>query len=155
MTPIIVPRVYCDTSLIGGCFDEEFRDASTRFFELASEGLFKLVLSTITEDEILRAPQSVKTRYDELATAAELVEPTAAAQELQSAYLQHAILSPRWETDALHVALATVARCDMIVSWNFAHIVQYDKIRKYNAVNVLYGYNAVAIHSPLEVISLD
>jgi hypothetical protein len=56
--------------------------------------------------------------------------------------------------DALHVALATVTRCDKIVSWNFRHIVHSDKIRYYHAVNLMQGYDLIEIFSPKEVISL-
>jgi hypothetical protein len=56
------------------------------------------------------------------------------------------------EDDALHVALATVNNCDMIVSWNFKHIVHYDKIRAYNGINIRLGYSVIAIYSPKEVI---
>ena len=54
--------------------------------------------------------------------------------------------------DALHVALATVARCTVLVSWNFRHIVHLNKIRRYNAANVLHGFGEIAIHSPPEVV---
>ena len=149
------PRVYCDTSVIGGCFDTEFEQASLRFFELVDAGLFKLVLSFMVDEEMTQAPSRVQAQYAKLAERAEIVQSSAAAVALLQAYLDHQILAVRWEVDALHVALASIARCDMIVSWNFAHIVQYDKIRKYNAVNVLCGYNPLAIHSPLEVIGRE
>ena len=55
--------------------------------------------------------------------------------------------------DALHVALATVAGCALIVSWNFRHIVNYRRIPMYNAVNTLQGFGDLAIFSPLEVIA--
>ena len=54
--------------------------------------------------------------------------------------------------DALHVALATTTECDLIVSWNFKHIVNYRLIPRYNAVNVLMGYGQLAICTPTEVI---
>jgi len=54
--------------------------------------------------------------------------------------------------DALHVALAVVARADMIVSWNFKHIVHFDKMRGFNAVNLKEGYAQLMILSPLEVV---
>jgi hypothetical protein len=55
-------------------------------------------------------------------------------------------------SDALHVALATVTHADMIVSWNFRHIVHFDKMREFNAVNVREGYGRLEILSPLEVV---
>ena len=51
----------------------------------------------------------------------------------------------------LHIALATVANADLLVSWNFRHIVRVDKIRLFNAVNLEQGYQALSIHSPREV----
>ena len=57
--------------------------------------------------------------------------------------------------DALHVAIATVSGCDIIVSWNFKHIVHYDKIALYNAVNRINGYKDIFINSPAEVIDYE
>jgi hypothetical protein len=62
------------------------------------------------------------------------------------------IVTSKWAEDAMHVALATVARCDLIVSWNFEHIVHFQRIPRYNAVNAHQGYAAIAIHSTLEVV---
>jgi hypothetical protein len=77
------------------------------------------------------------------------------AVELEEAYIAAGIVGARWQTDALHVALASVSRCQLIVSWNFKHIVHFDKIGLYNAVNALHSYGAIAIHSPPEVINED
>ncbi len=74
---------------------------------------------------------------------------------LQQAYLDAKIVTPQMAVDALHVSLATVAECAMIVSWNFRHIVHFRKIRLYNAVNALNGYREIAIHSPYEVIGYE
>ena len=52
----------------------------------------------------------------------------------------------------MHVALATVAECRLIVSWNFRHIVHFDKIGLYNGVNMSLGYAMISIHAPPEVI---
>lgn len=53
------------------------------------------------------------------------------------------------------LAIATVSNCSLIVSWNFVHIVHFEKIKRYNAVNTLNGYAAIAIHSPQEVIQYE
>ena len=53
------------------------------------------------------------------------------------------------------MALATVSDCSIIVSWNFHHIVHFDKIPLYNAINMIEGYRDIAIHSPTEVIYYD
>ncbi len=74
---------------------------------------------------------------------------------LREAYLSAGILGPDWADDAGHVAAATVGGADLIVSWNFRHIVHFEKIRLYNAVNALNNYRAVEIRSPLEVIDYE
>jgi hypothetical protein len=64
-------------------------------------------------------------------------------------------LSEQWAADALHVALATVSECNLIVSWNFRHIVHFQKVPLYNAVNRLEGYNEVGIYTPQEVLTYE
>jgi hypothetical protein len=73
------------------------------------------------------------------------------ALNLLAAYEVHAVLAPRLRADMLHIAVATVAGVDLLVSWNFKHIVRFDKIRLFNAVNLEQGYNPLSIHSPREV----
>jgi hypothetical protein len=75
------------------------------------------------------------------------------AIDLQQAYIQEGVVTTRSLDDALHVALATVAGCDMIVSWNFKHIVNFRRIPLFNAVNTLKGYRPISIYSPLEVVT--
>ena len=56
----------------------------------------------------------------------------------------------------LHIALATVADVDVVVSWNFRHVVRFEKIRRiFNAVNLELGYKPIQIYSPREVTSYD
>ena len=97
----------------------------------------------------------VNNLFQELLPAAELLDIDADALELQQAYIAEGILTEKWYDDALHVALATVAECDVIVSWNFKHIVNFRKIPLFNAVNILKGYRQIAIYSPLEVINYE
>jgi predicted nucleic acid-binding protein len=144
--------VYVDTSVLGGAFDDEFSDESKAFFEAAANGRFHIVISGIVRDEIDAAPAEVQEFFTDLASTVELVEVGQDALRLLQAYIAAGVVSPKWRDDALHVATATVSGCSMIVSWNFRHIVHYQKIPKYNAVNVLNGYPPIAIHSPLEVI---
>jgi hypothetical protein len=83
---------------------------------------------------------------------ADIAAVTAEVLGLQQAYLDAGIVSERFATDALHVALASLAGASMIVSWNFRHIVNFQKIPKYNAVNRLHACGEIAIYSPLEVV---
>jgi predicted nucleic acid-binding protein len=148
-----VLRVYADTSVFGGVFDDEFAEASRAFFELVRRGQFRLVISAAVRQELAAAPPQVQALLAEMVAVSELVEVTAETTGLQQAYLDAGIVTPRSALDALHVAQATVAGCDLIVSWNFRHIVHFQRIPMYNAVNTLHGYGAIAIHSPLEVVA--
>lgn len=148
-------RTYADTSVYGGLHDPEFAEASRRFFGLVRTGRFSLVTSAVVADELEEAPPKVQSDYEALFPHVTVVEITEEALNLQQAYLEAGILTPTWEDDALHIALATVSGCELIVSWNFRHIVHFQKIPQYNAVNALHGYDKLAIHSPPEVISDD
>jgi predicted nucleic acid-binding protein len=145
-------RVYADTSVYGGCFDRQFDSASARFFEQARLGRFRPVISAIVQAEIAVAPITVRKLFDEILDIGEVIEVTDEAIRLRQAYLDAGIVTSKSANDALHVALATASRCSLIVSWNFRHIVHFQKIPLYNAINVVNGYWALAINSPSEVI---
>ena len=148
-------RVYADTSVFGGVFDSEFAAPSNRFFSEIDAGRFSLVTSAIVSAEIEPAPQEVRDLFERYIALAEIVQVSNEAIQLQQTYLSTGIVASQAEQDALHVAVASVSRCDLIVSWNFKHIVHFDKISKFNAVNVLRGHGQIGIYSPLEVISYD
>jgi predicted nucleic acid-binding protein len=150
-----MPRIYADTSVFGGVFDEEFASPSRAFFEQVWRQRFRLVCSALVRNELTKAPEPVRKFYDELSLAAERITLTDEARELQNAYLREGIVSPRYADDALHVAAATVHQCNLIISWNFRHIVHFDKIEMYNRVNARCGYGKIEIHSPWEVIAYE
>lgn len=145
-------RVYIDTSVVGGCIEDEFAEASRRLFEMAERGEIILLASDLLADELVDAPRAVSEILRMLPN--DCVEPIIRSEEayaLQEKYLTAGILGQSSDNDALHVALATVAGADIIVSWNFRHIVHLDKIRKYNAINALEGYRPIEIRSPKEI----
>lgn len=148
-------RIYLDTSVFGGAFDDEFKKPSRMLFEQIRKGLYILVTSALVQQELLEAPVKVSELFEEMLPLAELVDVDERALQLRNAYLKAKIVPRRFAEDALHVALATVAECRLLVSWNFRHIVHYDKIALYNAVNVLNGYNSISIFSPQEVIAYE
>ena len=145
-------RVYADTSVFGGAFEPEFEGASGRFFDNVRNGRFRLVLSAIVEDEIIGAPGAVRALFAEIYNMAEVIEPDDQAFVLQKAYVKRGIVGEKWGADALHVALATLAGCSLVVSWNFKHIVHLQRIMLYNEINALMGLQPIAICSPLEVM---
>lgn len=145
-------RVYTDTSVIGGCFDAEFERWSNGLFQDFRLGLFAPVVSSVVFAEVEDAPEPVQKAYDELLSlGAEILLVTDEALNLADAYLERGVLTPKFYDDATHIALATLSGVDLVVSWNFRHIVHYDKIRAFNAVNIERGYKPVQIYSPREV----
>ncbi len=148
-------RVYADTSVFGGVHDDEFKEPSLTFFAQVRSRQFILVTSAVVQDEIMAAPLAVRRFFDEMLGFAEVTEVSASALNLRDAYLQAKIVATKHSDDALHVAVATVAGCTLIVSWNFQHIVHFQKIPLYNAMNTLGGYQQIAIFSPREVIRYE
>jgi len=99
-------RLYIDTSVFGGYFDEEFSEFTRPLFERLQDGEFKLLFSSITQDE-------------------------------------------------MHIALATINRADYLISWNFKHIVNVQRIRGYNSINIKNGYKELEIRSPRDFMNYE
>ena len=100
-------RVYADTSVFGGVFDDEFREESMIFFELVRGGKLKLITSSVVLREIEPAPEKVRQFFAEFITYAELVEITESALQLRQAYIDYGVVTQKSMLDALHVALAS------------------------------------------------
>jgi len=147
-----IQRAYVDTSVVGGCLDREFALESRALMELAKGGELRFVVSDLLVAELRRAPAAVQSDFDSLPEKyLELVAVSPETERLRDLYLADGIVGPGSKNDAHHVAVATVARVDVIVSWNFKHIVHLDKIRRSNAVNMREGYPVVEIRSPREI----
>ena len=145
-------RVYVDTSVFGGVEDDEFAEESKRFFAHVERGDYIVLLSDETLRELDGAPEPVKRVLKGLDPhKTELIDINPEVQQLALAYIDENILGKASEGDALHVAAATVADADLILSWNFKHIVNYDRIRGFNGVNLKYGYRTMSIISPMEL----
>ena len=147
-----VLRIYVATSVIGGCLDEEFDEDSKRFFSAVIDGKVRMLVSEVVIEEIREAPKDVQKILDSIPIECiEIIPLTIEVKELRDAYLQARIVGEKSIDDASHVACASVARADAIVSWNFKHIVRLDKMKGYNQVNFLNGYAVLTIISPKEV----
>jgi len=146
-------RIYVDTSVIGGCFDEEFAEDSKTLLQMVTDGKIRLIVSDILADELELAPQEVQKKFGGLPPQhLEAVQQSKETERLRDLYLDAEVVGEARKNDAHHVAIATVARADMIVSWNFKHIVHFEKIRGFNAVNIREGYLPIDIRSPKEVV---
>jgi hypothetical protein len=119
-------------------------------------GRFHAVLSDVTAAEVVLAPEPVRALHAELLTlGAEVLPVTPEALALLASYQSRGILGKRFRNDMLHIALATIADVDVLVGWNFRHIVRLDKIRLFAAANLELGYKPLSIYSPREVTTHD
>ena len=147
-------RIYLDTSVIGGCFDPEFEKWSNGLFRDFHVGTLLPVISNIVDAELDDAPPHVRDKYAELlALDPEFVLLNQEASDLADYYLEDKIVSKNFVDDALHIAIATVSLVDMLVSWNFKHIVNVFRIRGYNSINLKNGYMQLDIRSPKDIIT--
>ena len=147
------PRVYIDTSVIGGCFDEEFKEYSLQLFDGFISGRKKLVISDVLLFELEEAPQQVKSTLTRVPNDnIEYVSLNEESITLANAYLKEGVVAEGSLSDARHMAIATVERVDILVSWNYKHIVNINRIRLLNSVNLKLGYPVIEIRSPREVL---
>ena len=146
-------RIYIDTSVIGGCEDEEFSKWSIQLFKDFRQGLRIAVVSDLTRRELEGAPESVKRILSSLPdTNVENVFLTEEAELVAQNYIDDGVVTAKHIADAQHIAIASVERVDVLVSWNFQHIVNLDRIHAFNSVNLKLGYLILEIRSPREVI---
>lgn len=143
------PRVYVDTSVVGGVHDRHFSADSKWVFDEAARGSLVLLVSDILVKELDDAPDEVRDVLDNLPRAA--IEPVfldMIARELRDAYLAAKVVGPKRTLDASHVAVATVARADACLSWDRAHIVGLARVHGYNKINRGRGYQELTIATP-------
>lgn len=146
-------RIYVDTSVIGGCEDEELQEHSLRLMACFSQGEYVLVLSDLTVQELATAPDIVREHLARVPEEhIEALQLGVEARELAEAYISERVIAGTMRADAQHIAMATVARVDVLVSWNFKHIVNLHRIHGYTSVNIRRGYPSLEIRSPREVL---
>ena len=152
---MVSQRIYIDTSVIGGYFDKEFEEFTKRLFEKVNTGEFKLMISDLTQSELLEAPEKVRNIFKDLNLDYEVADLNDEAIELAEEYLGEKIVGQSSRDDCLHIAIATINKVDILVSWNFKHIVNIKKIRGFNSINIRNGYHTLEIRSPKEVIDYE
>ncbi len=85
----------------------------------------------------------------------EMISSDNEAVELTESYILEGAVSKKYYEDALHIAIATVNKASVLASWNFKHIVNLERIRLYNAVNIKKGYSLLEIRSPREIVKFE
>ena len=147
------PRIYVDASVVGGCEDDQFAQDSVRLMGCFVRGDFVLVVSTLKVQELAAAPDAVRRHLSSVPEAhIEALQLDVEARELAEAYIAEGVITAKMRADAQHIAIATVARVDVLVSWNFKHIVNLYRIHGYNSVNLRRGYPTLEIRAPREVL---
>ena len=147
-------RIYIDTSVIGGYFDEEFKEATISLFERLENNEIVFVVSDLLDLELLNAPANVRELLNNYsADKFERVELTEEAIKLGNTYISEKVVGKTSLEDCRHIALATIHKVDVLASWNFKHIVNLDKIKGYNSVNLRMGYQMIEIRSPKDLIN--
>lgn len=147
-------RLYLDTSVFGGYYDEEFAEFTIPLLERLQKGEFILLFSTVTQEELALAPDNVKKLVENIKVEnTEFIEANEESVELATQYILEKVVGQTSLPDCLHIALATINRADFLISWNFKHIVNVQRIRGYNAINIKNGYKQIEIRSPRDFMT--
>ncbi len=149
-------RFYFDTSVFGGVYDLEFEEETLQLFERVKTGKIVCVYSDLTETELIKAPENVKKYFKELTKEnTERVIVNGEIIELATKYLEEKVVGKTSFDDCIHIATATLNKVDMLVSWNFKHIVNIYRIRGYNSINIKMNYSSLEIRSPKEILEYE
>lgn len=152
----MIRKVYVDTSVVGGYFDEEFEFWTRIFFESVRKGEYKVVISELLTQELEFAPDAIRDFLDELPNACkQYIELSEEADNLAKTYIKNNIVGITSLSDCRHIAAATVNDVEILTSWNFKHIVNLNKIHLYNGINLQMGYRTIEIRTPREIVNYE
>jgi predicted nucleic acid-binding protein len=146
-------RIYIDTSVFGGYYDAEFEKETKLLFNKIISGEFHVVISDLTQNELLNAPKKVRDLFKDLKIKnVEIISVSNEEITLATNYVTEKVVGQTSFEDCIHIATATTNNVDLLVSWNFKHIVNVIRIRGYNSVNIKNGYHSIDIRSPKDLI---
>jgi len=146
------PALYLDTSVLGGYFDDEWKEPTQELWRQMEAGLWRFVCSDVTTGEIEGAPERVRSLFLATFPPETLIGTTDEIDTLAAAYVAQGVVTAKYQDDARHVAACTVSGFNLLVSWNFRHLVSVQRETGFNAVNLLQGYQTIRIVSPMELI---
>jgi predicted nucleic acid-binding protein len=149
-------RIYIDTSVVGGYFDEEFSEVTMGLFKRFENNEIIFVVSDLLDLELIAAPHNVRELlYRYSPDKFERIQLTEEAIKLADTYIAEKVVGKTSIADCRYIALATVNRVDVLASWNFKHIVNLDRIKGYNSVNYRLGYPMIEIRSPKDLLHYE
>ena len=147
-------RIYIDTSIVGGYFDEEFKEVTIALFQRLENKEIIFVVSDLLDLELINAPQNVRELlYNYTTDKFERVDLTEDAIKLADSYVAEKVVGKTSLEDCRHIALATINKVDVLASWNYKHNVNLNRIKGYNSVNLRMGYQMIEIRSPKDLIN--
>ena len=147
-------HIYIDTSVVGGFFDDEFKEATTGLFQRLERKEIIFIISDLLDLELIDAPERVRLLLQKYSLDNfERVHLTPEALKLAETYVSEKVVGKTSIEDCRHIALATISRVDVLASWNFKHIVNLDRIKGYNSVNLKLGYPIIEIRSPKDLVN--
>ena len=147
-------RIYLDTSVIGGVFARIFSEDTKPLFDHVAKKEAVILVSNLLEAELLRAPVHVRDFFKSLPKSQiEKVDLTDESLKLADLYIAEKVVGKTSLIDCQHIAIATICRADVLASWNFKHIVNLERIRGYNSINLRHGYPLLEIRTPKEIFT--
>ncbi|MGM0579423.1 MAG: PIN domain protein [Bacteroidota bacterium] len=150
----MIQRIYIDTSIVGGFFDEEFNELTKLLFERLENEEIKFVVSDLLDLELINAPTHVRNLLLKYPTYYfDRIELTDEAIKLANMYIEEKVVGKSSIEDCRHIAMATINKVDVLASWNFKHIVNLERINGYNAVNLKFGYKMIEIRNPKDLVN--
>ncbi len=153
-------KVYLDTTIISFLQAEDAQEKmaiTKEFWKIAIAGKYEIVFSQVTLREVLRCSEpkrSIMTNYLQQIHF-KVFEVSEEMQQLAEKYVEEGLIPVKYKDDAFHLAAATVENCDIVLSWNFTHIVKPKTIFGVNGVNNMLGYRHIEIMSPESMLEVD
>ena len=145
-------KLYLDTSVYGGYYDDEFMDDTRLLFDCINKNNIEVIISPIVELELMKARKDVRDTIN-LIENIRVDDFTQDMEDLSKFYIELSALPPKCEEDARHIAFATIQGATKIVSWNFKHMVNFKRIEDFNVINLRHGYRMINIYTPKQIIS--
>jgi predicted nucleic acid-binding protein len=152
-------KLYLDTSVLNFYFADSSpkeKEATQELFREIKSESYEAFISSIVVEEISEASEAKQKVLVSLIEKYNLM-PLEIDEEIESLanlYIQNKIIPQKYEADAVHIAAAVINDLDVIVSWNFEHIVKLKTKLAVNGINKMEGYKEIEIYSPMEVIEL-
>lgn len=153
-------KIYLETSVINFIFDKsnpKEKEITLKLFDDIKKGQYEAFISELVIAEIDKAPHDIAVNLRNAISEINLIELTISEEVkfLADKYEEQGIIPRKYRNDALHIAIATVHNLDVLVSWNFEHIVKVRTKKEVMGINLLMGYKEIEIYSPWEVAEND